>query len=269
MKESLTLVDSHAHLDMEEFDEDRREVIERARLEGITGILCPADLTDQKGTQTTLDLADTENNIVAAAGVHPHQAKLFKEDHLQRIEELSREKKIMAVGEIGLDFHYNFSESRQQEEAFRLQLAAAKKSGLPVIVHSRNSGIKTAEAVEREQFTEGGVLHCFTEDWELAQRMLNQNFFISFSGILTFPKAEELREIAQKIPLNKILIETDSPFLVPSPFRGRIKRNEPAFVIETARVLAELKKISLHELAAITTRNFETLFQFEIKKTEC
>jgi len=269
MMESLILVDSHAHLDMEEFDEDRRQVIERAHQEGIKAILCPADLTDQKGTQITLDLTDTDRNIIAAAGVHPHQAKLFKEDHAKKIEELSREKKIMAVGEIGLDFHYNFSPPQQQEEAFRLQLAAAKKIGLPVIVHSRNSGIKTAQAVEGEQFTGGGVLHCFTEDWELARRMLDQNFYVSFSGILTFPKAEELREVAKKIPLDKIMIETDSPFLVPSPFRGRIKRNEPSFVIETAKVLAELKKISLNELAEITTRNFETLFQFEIKKTEC
>ena len=126
-----------------------------------------------------------------------------------------------------------------------------------------------AQAVEGEQFTGGGVLHCFTEDWELARRMMDQNFYVSFSGILTFPKAEELREVAKKIPLDKIMIETDSPFLVPSPFRGRIKRNEPSFVIETAKVLAELKKISLNELAEITTRNFETLFQFEIKKTEC
>jgi TatD DNase family protein len=269
MRKSLILVDSHAHLDMEEFDEDRGEVIERARQEGIIAILCPADLTDQKSTQTTLGLADIDTNIFAAAGVHPHQAKLFKEDHAKKIEQLSREKKIMAVGEIGLDFHYNFSEPRQQEEAFRLQLATAKKTGLPVIVHSRNSGIQTAQAVESEQFTAGGVLHCFTEDWELAQRMLDQNFSISFSGILTFPKAEELREVAQKIPLNKMLIETDSPFLVPSPIRGRIKRNEPAFMIETAKTLAELKKISLYELAEITTHNFETLFQFEIKKTEC
>ena len=267
--ESLALVDSHAHLDMEEFDEDRYEVIQKARQEGIVAILCPSDLTDQKGTQTTLELAERERNIIAAAGVHPHQVKLFREDNRQRIGELSREGKIKAVGEIGLDFHYNLSPPQHQEEVFRVQLNTAQKLGLPVIIHSRNSGIKTAQAVEEEHFSKGGVLHCFTEDWALARRMLDLNFYISFSGILTFPKAGALREVAQKIPLERVMVETDSPFLVPSPFRGRVKRNEPSFVIETARVLAELKKVSLGELAEITTRNFETLFAFEIKKTEC
>jgi len=262
----LTFVDSHAHLDMEEFDDDRNEVIQRAHQDGVIAVLCPADLTNQKSTQTTLDLIEKNKNITASAGVHPHQAKLFTPDHTQKIEELAREKKIMAVGEIGLDFFYNHSPPLEQESAFRHQLAAAQKIGLPVIVHSRNSGMRTAQAVEEEHFMEGGVLHCFTEDWELAKHMLDQNFYISFSGILTFPKADPLREVAQKIPLDKILVETDSPFLVPSPYRGRIKRNEPAYVIETAKVLAELKRVSLGELAEITTRNFETLFKFEIKK---
>jgi TatD DNase family protein len=262
----LTFVDSHAHLDMEEFDDDRNEVIQRAHQDGVIAILCPADISNQKSTKTTLDLIEKNKNIIASAGVHPHQAKLFTAEHVQKIEELAREEKIMAVGEIGLDFFYNHSSPQEQELAFRHQLAAAQNTGLPVIVHSRNSGMRTAQAVEEEHFTEGGVLHCFTEDWELARHMLDRNFFISFSGILTFANAAPLREVAQKIPLEKILVETDSPYLVPSPHRGRIKRNEPAFVIETAKVLAELKKISMGELAEITTRNFETLFKFEIKK---
>ncbi len=262
----LTFVDSHAHLDMEEFDDDRNEVIQRAHQDGVIAILCPADLSNRKSTQTTLELIEKNKNIIASAGVHPHQAKLFKPEHVQKIEELARAEKIMAVGEIGLDFFYNHSSRQEQESGFRQQLAAAQNIGLPVIVHSRNSGMKTAKAVEEEHFTKGGVLHCFTEDWELAKHMLDRNFSISFSGILTFANADPLREVAQKIPLDRILVETDSPFLVPSPFRGRIKRNEPAYVVETAKVLAELKKISLDELAEITTRNFETLFKFEIKK---
>ncbi len=262
----LNFVDSHAHLDMEEFDEDRNEVIQRAHQDGVIAILCPADISNQKSAETTLDLIEKNKNIIASAGVHPHQAKLFTPDHIQKIEKLAREEKIMAVGEIGLDFFYNHSSPAEQESAFRQQLAAAQNIGLPVIVHSRNSGMRTAQAVEKEHFTEGGVLHCFTEDWELAKHMLDRNFSISLSGILTFANAQPLREVAQKIPLEKILIETDSPFLVPSPFRGRIKRNEPAYMIETAKVLAELKRISLEELAEITTRNFENLFRFEIKK---
>ncbi len=265
----MILVDSHAHLDMEEFDTDREEVIERARQEGVAAILCPADLTNQKSMQTVFDLIQKNENIIGSSGVHPHQAKLFVPDHVQTIEELVKEGKIKAVGEIGLDFYYTHSSPPQQESAFRQQLAAAQNAGLPVIVHSRNSNMRTAQAVEEEHFTEGGVLHCFTEDWTLAKRMLDQNFYISFSGILTFPKADQLREAAKKIPLDRILVETDSPYLVPSPFRGRIKRNEPAFVKETAKVLAELKKMTLDELAEITTRNFETLFEFEIKKMEC
>jgi len=259
-------VDSHAHLDMQEFDKDRHEVIERAFNEGVKAILCPADLTNPQGIQTTLDMTGTYENIIAAAGVHPHQAKDFSPEFSLKTEELARSEKIKAVGEIGLDFHYNFSPVSQQEEVFRHQLATAQKTGLPVIIHSRNSGMKTAQAVEEEHFTQGGVLHCFTEDWELAKWMLDRNFYISFSGILTFPKAHQIREIAIKIPMERILIETDSPYLVPSPFRGRIKRNEPVYVKETARVLAELKKISLDELAEKTTFNFQALFKFEIKK---
>ncbi|MEE9390049.1 MAG: TatD family hydrolase [Candidatus Aminicenantaceae bacterium] len=260
------LVDSHAHLDMEEFDTDREDVIERARQDGVVAILCPADLTNQKSMQIVFDLIKKSKNIIASSGVHPHQAKLFIPDHCQTIEELAREGKIKAVGEIGLDFYYTHSPPQQQESAFRHQLAAAQNAGLPVIVHSRNSDMRTAQVVEEEHFTEGGVLHCFTEDWELAKRMLDRNFYISFSGILTFPNAGQLREAAKKIPLDRIMVETDSPYLVPSPFRGRIKRNEPAFVKETAKVLAELKKVTLAELAEITTHNFETLFKFEIKK---
>lgn len=261
-----TLVDSHAHLDMEEFDEDRNQVVERALQDGIQAILCPSDLTNSKRFMITLDLTEKYENIIASAGIHPHQAKYFNPDHTQKLEELAREEKIKAVGEIGLDFHYNFSPSHEQEEAFRHQLCTAQNLGLPVVVHSRNSGKQVAQAVEEEQFTAGGVLHCFSEDWEMAKQMMNHNFFISFSGILTFPKAHHLREIAKKIPLEKILIETDSPYLVPVPFRGIKKRNEPVLVIETAKVLAELKNVSLVRLAETTSRNFESLFMFEIKK---
>lgn len=265
----LTLVDSHAHLDMEEFDKDRDEVIKRALKEGIRAILCPAELTSTKSIKIILDLIKKYGNIIAAAGVHPHQAKHFNLNFAKKIEELAKAKKIKAVGEIGLDFFYGFSPTREQEEAFRFQLNTAQNLGLPVVVHSRNSGKNVARAVEEEHFTKGGILHCYSEDWKLAKRMLDYNFFISFSGILTFPKAQLLRDVAQKIPLEKLLVETDSPYLAPVPFRGKKKRNEPAFVIETAKVLAELRKLSLDELAEITSRNFESLFMFEIKNLRC
>lgn len=265
----LTLVDSHAHLDMEEFDKDRDEVIKRALKEGVRAILCPAELTSTKSIKVILDLIKKYENIIAAAGVHPHQAKHFNRNFTKKIEELAKTEKIKAVGEIGLDFFYSFSPIHEQEEVFRFQLNTAQNLGLPVVVHSRNSGKNVARAVEEEHFTKGGVLHCFSEDWKLAKRMLDYNFFISFSGILTFPKAQLLRDVAQKIPLEKLLVETDSPYLAPVPFRGKKKRNEPAFVIETAKVLAELRKLSLDELAEITSRNFESLFMFEIKNLRC
>lgn len=260
----LTLVDSHAHLGMGEFDHDRNQVVERAFHDGIRAILCPIEITKTKSIQNTLGLIEKFDSIIAAAGVHPHQAKYFKLDLKKRIEELLKEKKIKAVGEIGLDFHYNFSPPAEQEEAFRHQLRIAQELDLPVVVHSRNSGKRVAQAVEEEHFTRGGVLHCFSDDWEFAKRMMGHNFFISFSGILTYPKAYLLRKVAQKIPLERLLVETDSPYLLPVSLRGKKKRNEPAFVIEVTKVLAELKNVSLGKLADTTSKNFESLFLFEI-----
>ncbi len=263
----LHLVDSHAHLDMEEFDKDRSEVVERAFQDGIKAILCPAELTKTGSILKTLELTEKYDTIFAAAGIHPHQAKYFDYDCAQKIETLFKEKRIKAVGEIGLDFHYNFSPPHEQEKAFRHQLNIAQELDLPVVVHSRNSGKEVVQAVEEERFTRGGVLHCFSDDWEQAKRMMDHNFFISFSGILTYPKAYILREAAKKIPLKRLLVETDSPYLVPVPLRGKKKRNEPAYVIEVAKVLAGLKNVTLDKLADTTSKNFESLFLFEIKNS--
>ena len=266
-KKQLSLVDSHAHLDMKEFDRDRSEVVERAFQDGIRSILCPAELTKTRSIQKVLELTGKYDTLFAAAGIHPHQAKHFHHDCAQKIIDLFKEKRIKAVGEIGLDFHYNFSPPRKQEEVFRHQLNIAQDLDLPVIVHSRNSGKEVARAIEEERFTKGGVQHCFSDDWEQAKRMMDHNFFISFSGILTYPKAFLLREAAKKIPLERLLVETDSPFLVPLLLRGKKKRNEPAFVIEVAKALAELKDVSLDKLADTTSKNFASLFLFEIKNS--
>lgn len=265
----MSLVDSHAHLSMEEFEKDRYQIIENSFQQGISSILCPSEISDPKNLEVTLDLIKKYENIIAAGGVHPHKAKYFNSNHAKKIQTLAASKKIHAVGEIGLDFHYNFSSPKDQIKTFRLQLNIAEDLGLPVIVHSRKSGNEVALAVEEEHFTCGGVLHCFTENWEFAKRMINHNFFISFSGILTFPNAHQIRESAKKIPLKKILVETDSPFLVPVPFRGKQKRNEPLFVKQIAKFLAELKRIDIEKLADVTTQNFESLFAFEIRKMRC
>jgi TatD DNase family protein len=245
---------------MEEFDRDRVEVVRRAWDSGVRGILCPAEMTSPASLPVVLDLRAHFSWIEAAAGVHPHQAKEFSPSHIDKIRELSRAGQVRAVGEIGLDYHYNFSPPLVQAKAFRAQLRLAQELGLPAIIHSRNSGKEIVASVEEEGFTQGGVLHCFTEDLETAERLMSLGFLISFSGILTYGSASDLRETAAKIPLASLLVETDSPYLVPEPRRGRDKRNEPAFVLETTRVLASLQRVRLEEMARASLDNFRRLF---------
>ncbi len=257
------LVDSHAHLDMPEFDPDRAETVRRAFDAGIVAILCPADLTRTASLQTIAALAGEFPTVLAAAGVHPHQAKDLTPDHLRELEGLAARRAIRAVGEIGLDYYYDFSPAAAQREALRSQLAFAAGAGLPVVLHSRLAGADIIAAVDGERFRGGGILHCFTEDWETARGMVDRGFFVSFSGILTFPKSDALREVAARLPLDRLLVETDAPYLAPVPYRGSGRRNEPAFVRETARVLAAARGLSFEDVAEATTRNFAGLFPFE------
>lgn len=258
------LIDSHAHLSVEEFEEDRDQVIQRALAEGITAILCPGELTETQNLKTTLLISEKYKSIIAAGGVHPHQAQDFTPDCLAKIEELAQSHKIHAVGEIGLDYHYNFAPPEIQREVFRQQLHKAEKLGLPVVVHSRNARDDVLAAVEAVNFSRGGILHCFTEDWSFAKHMIDRGFLISFSGILTFPNADQLREVAAQVPLEKLLVETDSPYLVPAPYRGKIKRNEPVYVKEVVHRLSDLKNVSFEHLAEVTKDNFEFLFQIAL-----
>ena len=257
----MEIADSHAHLDMAQFDSDREEVVRRAWAGGVKALLCPIDLTAPESLPRILELKQEFSWISAAAGIHPHQAKDFSPSHLEAISKLARAGQIAAVGEIGIDHHYDYSPAPVQAEAFRAQLRLAQELGLPVVVHSRDAGKEILAAVEGEGFTRGGVLHCFTENRDTAERMIGLGFFISFSGILTYPNAQNLREIAAGLPLEKILVETDSPYLVPQPLRGAKKRNEPLFVIETVKLLAALKDMALEEMAAITLRNFSSAFR--------
>ncbi len=260
----MKFVDSHAHINSEDFDDDRDQVIDKAFQEDIKAILCPAELTESNNLQTTLELTGKFPGIIAAAGVHPHNADKFRPGFAETLKKLSDEKKIYAVGEIGLDFHYNISSPEKQIEVFRSQLKIARDLGLPVVVHSRNAADEIAAAIEEEGFTGGGVLHCFTENREFAEKMLDREFLISFSGILTYPNAGSLRETAGKLPPEKILIETDSPYLVPVPYRGRVKRNEPSYVKEVAKTLAEIRQVDLGKIARTTAANFANLFPFEL-----
>jgi TatD DNase family protein len=254
------LVDSHAHLDMPDFDADRDQVLERARDSGVAAVLCPAELTEPRSLATLLALRDRHAEVSVAAGVHPHQARLLRPEHLLKTRELAAGGAICAVGEIGLDFHYNLSPPEAQRDAFRSQVLLARDLGLPIIVHTRNAGQEVVEIMEEAGFEGRGVLHCYTEDWSLARRVLDKGFFISFTGILTFPKADDIREVARKVPLDRLMVETDSPFLVPVPWRGKQKRNEPSLAVDVAKVLAEVQKVSLEALAEATTANFASLF---------
>lgn len=256
----MEIVDSHAHLDMREFDPDRNAVIERAWDGGVRKILCPIDLVDSVSQPLVLELCQQNPWIAAAAGVHPHRAKDLLPSHLDGARELARTGKIAAVGEVGIDHYYDFSPAAAQAEAFRTQLLLAQEVVLPVIIHSRNAGREIIASVKESKFSQGGILHCFTEDRQTAERMIDLGFFVSFSGILTYRSASALREIAAALPLEKLLVETDSPYLVPQARRDKWKRNEPLFVIETARVLAEIKKVPLEEVAAVTGSNYRSLF---------
>jgi len=242
---------------MEDFDADREDVIRRAFDSGIDRILCPIDISNGRSLALGLALAEKYPAISVAAGLHPHQAKSLSPAQSTGLRELAEAKTIRAVGEIGLDFHYHFSTAEEQLKAFRDQLALARESALPVIIHSRNAGREVIDAVRTEGLRRG-VMHCFSEDWDIARAMLDAGFLISFSGIVTFPKAQALRDVARRVPLDRILVETDSPYLAPVPYRG--KRNEPAYIVATAKILAGLKDLPLDAFADAVRLNFLSLF---------
>ncbi|MFL6229859.1 MAG: TatD family hydrolase [Pyrinomonadaceae bacterium] len=255
-------VDSHAHIDGESFDADRDEVLARARGAGVVAMLNVGTGDPHGGDlERAVAVAERYENVSAAVGVHPHDAKLFDDAAAERILQIVRgSSRVVAWGEIGLDYHYDHSPRDVQQEVFRRQLRLARAETLPVIIHSREADDDTVAILEGEWrgAARAGVLHCFGGSLAMAERALALGFFISFAGNVTFKNAEPLREVARRVPLERVLIETDCPFLAPVPLRGR--RNEPAFVVETARLLAQLRGVSLEEIGRTTTANFTTLF---------
>lgn len=257
-------IDSHAHLDVSNYDADRAEVIARARAAGVELMLEIAGSDVGKGSLAPgLRLAEEHEFIYAAIGLHPHEASLYDAELEQTLLECSRHPKVIGWGEIGLDYYYDNSPRDVQQSAFRRQLELAIERRLPAIIHTRDADEDTI-AILRESWFEhgganiGGIIHCFTGTQALADAAIKMGFHISFSGVLTFKTAEELRSVALTVPMERLLIETDCPFLSPIPHRG--KRNEPAFVIETAKKLAELKQVSIEEIARATSGNFRRLF---------
>lgn len=256
----MDLIDSHAHLDMPDFDPDREDVLKRSEAAGVAGLLCPVDLTRPESLAAASAMKAARSYILLAAGVHPHQAGIFNDGHLARIRDLAASGAIRAVGEIGLDYFYDFSTPAAQRPVLAAQVGLARELGLPVIIHSRLAGQDVIDILESEGFDRGGIIHCYTEDTATAGRLLDLGFHISFSGILTYTKAENVREAARYVPADRLLIETDSPYLVPAPLRSRWKRNEPAFVAETAARLAETRGETLESAAAAVKANFRRLF---------
>lgn len=255
-------VDSHAHIDGPEFDADRDEMLERAHDARVMAILNVGTGDPHSGVfERAIEMARRHPHIYNAIGVHPHDAKFYDDKAEALIKQLFETGgRVIAWGEIGLDFHYNNSPQDVQIEAFKRQLRAASDIGVPVIIHTREAETETIEILESEyaDAERRGVFHCFSGSRDLAQRALDLGFALSFSGIVTFRRADELREIAKEVPLDRLLIETDCPFLAPVPYRGQ--RNEPAYVIEVARCIAELRGLPLEEIARVTTDNFENIF---------
>jgi TatD DNase family protein len=259
----LPIVDSHCHIDLPQFDPDRGEVVARARDAGVVEMLVVGGVDEEEAHRRALRTAD-DLGLPASAGIHPHEARLATEAVYDELRDLGRERKIVAVGEIGLDFHYDYSPRPQQREVFRRQVRLAREVGLPLIVHTREADEETAALLEEEGAGEtGGVIHCFTGGHELARRALALGFHISFSGIVAFPRSEVIQEVARTMPLDRLLVETDAPFLAPPPHRG--KRNEPAFVVEVARKVAAVRGVPLEEIARAAVANYARLFSRSIQ----
>ncbi len=258
---NVRLIDSHAHLDFPA-PQELRAVLERARGVGVSEILQIVCL-GQEGDplEAALRRADEEPGLWVAAGVHPHDAGALTPELERQIEASAPHPRFVACGEIGLDFFYENAPRDVQQEAFARQLLLARRLAKPVIIHSREAARETCRLLE-EDYTSGpnrgGVMHCFTYDWPVAEHCLEMGFHLGFGGIVTFPKAEPLREVARRVPEDRFLIETDSPYLAPVPHRG--KTNEPAFVVKVAEKLAEVRGTTLETIAQQSTRNFQRLF---------
>ncbi|MFY9908873.1 MAG: TatD family hydrolase [Candidatus Sulfotelmatobacter sp.] len=260
-------VDSHAHLDGKQFDSDREQVIARARSAGVQTIVAIGNGDGPEDLECGIRLAEKYDFIYATLGIHPHEARLANEAAYTRMEQLARNPKVIAWGEIGLDYYYDYSPRDVQKQVFLRQMELAAAAKRPIVIHCRPSensenAWEDCLALLREHWAAkglGGILHCFTGNWEQAKAALDMGFMISFAGNLTFPKAVPIRDAALEVPLDRILIETDSPYLAPIPHRG--KRNEPAFVIETARKLGELRNLPVEEVGRQTAGNFYNFFK--------
>lgn len=247
------LIDTHCHLDPEYFPEGPDETLARARSAGVTGFVC-VGVGSLAQASAALELAGRRPDVWATIGVHPHDAAQCDAALERELGRLASEPRVVAIGEIGLDYHYDHSPRERQAEVFRRFIALARELKKPIVVHTRTAPTETLAILEEERASEvGGLIHCFSEDKEFARRALALDFDLSFSGIVTFKRATEIQEVAAWAPADRILVETDSPYLAPTPLRG--KRCEPAYVLHTARFVAGLRGVPLEELARQTSQN--------------
>lgn len=252
------LFDTHCHLDARYFPEGYEDVLARARAAGVSRFAC-IGVGSLEAAHTAIAISRAEPDVVATVGVHPHEAESVDEALFAEMSELARAPEVVAVGEVGLDYYYDHSPREAQRSIFRRFVALAREVQKPLVIHTRSAAADTLAVLEEERAADvGGIIHCFSEDIEFARRALDLGFDLSFSGIVTFKTAKAIQEVAAWAPADRILVETDSPYLAPVPLRG--KRCEPAFVVHTARFVAALRGVKLERLAAETTANAERRF---------
>jgi TatD DNase family protein len=256
----MELIDSHAHIDFPQFTEDRDAMLERARAAGVTTLLAIGTGPGPEKLDAALPFADRHDWIYTTVGIHPHEAKEVTPQHLDQLARLAKHPKVLAWGEIGLDYFHDHSPRDVQQRVFCDQMALAREAKLPIIIHCRDAWSDCLDLLDKIWLPTGlgGILHCFTSTLDDAIRGIHIGFLISFAGNATYPKTQNLRDIAKALPLENLLIETDAPYLAPQPYRG--KRNEPAYVVEVARTLASVRNLPPEEVAAATAANFRRFF---------
>lgn len=251
------LFDTHVHLNADQYEEDLQEVIDRARQDKVDNMVVVG--FDRKTINRAMELVEKYDFLYAAVGWHPVDAIDMMDEDLAWIEDLASHEKVVAIGEMGLDYHWDKSPKDVQKEVFRKQIRLAKKVKLPIVIHNRDATADVVEILKEEEAKEvGGIMHCFTGSLEVAKECMDMNFYISFGGPVTFKNAKKPKEVVKEIPMDKLLIETDCPYLTPHPYRG--KRNEPAYVRLVAEQVAELKNVTIEEVAEKTTANAKKLF---------
>ncbi len=263
------IVDSHCHLDDSAFDGDRPQVLERAKAAGVGLILTIGTGDGPPDLEPAVRLAEQHSHVFATVGVHPHDASKADAGTFDRLAELCSHEKVLALGEIGLDFHYDNSPREIQRAVFIRQMEVARHARKPIVIHTREAGPETIDLLEEHWRPSGlgGIMHCFSGDDEQAQRSIECGCMVAFGGMLTFKRSDELRQTAARLPIDCLLLETDAPYLTPAPFR-KIRRNEPCYVAETARQLAEVRGMGNEEVARATTANFCRLFDLPVPAGE-